>query len=43
MDEWDIQEEYQEPDNAPAGLALKPAIPGLYMKVTLTVDRWSKS
>jgi hypothetical protein len=27
MDDWDIQEEYQAPDNVPAGLALEPAIP----------------
>jgi hypothetical protein len=27
MDKWDIQEEYQAPDNVPAGLALEPAIP----------------
>jgi hypothetical protein len=27
LDEWDIQEEYQEPDNVPAGVAEEPAIP----------------
>jgi hypothetical protein len=27
MDDWDIQEEYQEPDNVPAGVAEEPAIP----------------
>jgi hypothetical protein len=27
MDEWDIQEEYQAPDNVPAGVALVPTIP----------------
>jgi hypothetical protein len=27
MDEWDIQEEFQAPDNMPFGVALEPAIP----------------
>jgi hypothetical protein len=27
MDEWDIQEEYQPPDNIPFGVAEEPAIP----------------
>jgi hypothetical protein len=27
MDEWDIQEEYQAPNNVPAGVAEEPAIP----------------
>jgi hypothetical protein len=36
MDKWDIQE-YQAPDNVPAGLALEPAIPEMEQ-----VIRWMK-
>jgi hypothetical protein len=27
MDEWDVQEEYQAPDNVPVGVAGEPVIP----------------
>jgi hypothetical protein len=35
MDDWDIQEEYQAPDNGPVGVAEEPVIPAM-----VQVMRW---